>query len=77
MGGHLAKGELEGFVVRCPRHGSRFDVRTGAVKAGPADQSISTYEVEEVGGSVRLMIAKSEVAASKPPPSNWRSMWWC
>jgi nitrite reductase/ring-hydroxylating ferredoxin subunit len=51
-------------TVQCPWHGSQFDVRTGAVKAGPAEQSISIYEVEEVGGSVRLMISKREVAAA-------------
>jgi nitrite reductase/ring-hydroxylating ferredoxin subunit len=30
MGGHLAEGKLDGYVVRCPRHGACFDVRTGA-----------------------------------------------
>ena len=31
MQGDLAKGRLEGSVVTCPRHGSRFDVTTGKV----------------------------------------------
>jgi nitrite reductase/ring-hydroxylating ferredoxin subunit len=31
LGGQLWKGTLEGFVVKCPRHGSRFDLRTGEV----------------------------------------------
>lgn len=31
MGGHLARGRLEGTVVVCPRHGSRFDLRDGRV----------------------------------------------
>jgi 3-phenylpropionate/trans-cinnamate dioxygenase ferredoxin subunit len=31
MGGHLANGRLEGTVVTCPRHGSRFDLRDGSV----------------------------------------------
>jgi 3-phenylpropionate/trans-cinnamate dioxygenase ferredoxin subunit len=35
MGGTLSKGTLEGAVVRCPRHGSKFDVRTGK-NVGPA-----------------------------------------
>jgi 3-phenylpropionate/trans-cinnamate dioxygenase ferredoxin subunit len=35
MGGTLSKGTLEGGVVRCPRHGSKFDVRTGK-NVGPA-----------------------------------------
>jgi nitrite reductase/ring-hydroxylating ferredoxin subunit len=29
MGGQLEKGKLEGNVVTCPRHGSRWDVKTG------------------------------------------------
>ena len=28
-GGSLAKGVLEGSIVTCPRHGARFDVKTG------------------------------------------------
>ena len=63
-GGSLADGVLICGTVQCPWHGSQFDVRTGAVKAGPAERSISIYEVEQVGGSVRLMIAKREVAAT-------------
>lgn len=35
-GGPLAKGKLDGFVVQCPLHGSKFDVRTGAVVGPPA-----------------------------------------
>jgi 3-phenylpropionate/trans-cinnamate dioxygenase ferredoxin component len=29
LGGSLAKGSLEGSIVTCPRHGARFDVKTG------------------------------------------------
>jgi len=29
LGGNLAQGKLEGGIVTCPRHGARFDVRTG------------------------------------------------
>jgi len=29
VGGHLARGKLNGFVVTCPRHGSQYDVRDG------------------------------------------------
>lgn len=31
MGGRLSQGVLEGTVVVCPRHGSRFDLRDGRV----------------------------------------------
>ena len=36
MGGPLAEGKLEGYVVQCPWHGSRFDVRSGEVVRRPA-----------------------------------------
>lgn len=29
LGGSLSKGVLDGNVVKCPRHGARFDVKTG------------------------------------------------
>lgn len=31
MGGELWNGKLAGNVVKCPRHGSEFDVTTGKV----------------------------------------------
>ncbi len=34
-GGDLSKGKLDGVVVTCPRHGSRFDVTTGKALSGP------------------------------------------
>jgi nitrite reductase/ring-hydroxylating ferredoxin subunit/uncharacterized membrane protein len=63
-GGSLADGVMICGTVQCPWHGAQFDVRTGAVKAGPAEQSIAPYEIEQVGGSVRLMITKKDVAGA-------------
>ncbi|MCX5976683.1 MAG: Rieske 2Fe-2S domain-containing protein [Coprothermobacterota bacterium] len=34
-GGDLSKGKLEGKIVTCPRHGSKFDVTTGKCILGP------------------------------------------
>jgi len=31
MGGRLSQGKLEGTIVTCPRHGSRFDLSDGQV----------------------------------------------
>jgi nitrite reductase/ring-hydroxylating ferredoxin subunit/hemoglobin-like flavoprotein len=44
-GGPLSEGELDGQVVECPVHGSRFDVTTGEVIEGPARAPIATYKV--------------------------------
>jgi uncharacterized membrane protein/nitrite reductase/ring-hydroxylating ferredoxin subunit len=44
-GGSLAGGAMICGTVQCPWHGSHFDVKTGAVKAGPAKESIKTHNV--------------------------------
>jgi 3-phenylpropionate/trans-cinnamate dioxygenase ferredoxin subunit len=44
-GGPVGDGELEGMEIICPRHGARFDIRTGKVLALPAVQDIAAYPV--------------------------------
>lgn len=53
-GGPLAEGVLEGCVIECPRHGARFDVRSGAVLAMPATAPIPTYEVRVEGDDIQV-----------------------
>jgi nitrite reductase/ring-hydroxylating ferredoxin subunit/uncharacterized membrane protein len=53
-GASLADGVLICGTVQCPWHGSQFDVRTGAVGAGPAQQPIAAYRVEEAGDELRI-----------------------
>jgi 3-phenylpropionate/trans-cinnamate dioxygenase ferredoxin component len=49
--GPLGEGELlEGGEIECPRHGARFDVRTGKALCFPAVGAVSTYSVEERDG---------------------------
>jgi nitrite reductase/ring-hydroxylating ferredoxin subunit len=54
-GASLADGSMICGTVQCPWHGSQFDVRTGSVRAGPAEEGIGTHRVEESGGEVRLV----------------------
>jgi nitrite reductase/ring-hydroxylating ferredoxin subunit len=44
-GASLADGDLQGTIITCPRHGSQFDVTTGARERGPSDFPIRTYRV--------------------------------
>lgn len=53
-GGDLAKGELEGEEIICPRHGARFSVRTGAVLAPPAYENVRTFPVRVRDGWVEV-----------------------
>jgi nitrite reductase/ring-hydroxylating ferredoxin subunit len=45
----LADGTLEGEVVTCDCHGSQFDVTSGAVLEGPADEPVAPHRVEVSG----------------------------
>jgi 3-phenylpropionate/trans-cinnamate dioxygenase ferredoxin component len=45
-GGELAGGALHGFEVECPRHGARFDVRTGAARSPPAYEPTAKFPVK-------------------------------
>ena len=52
MGGPVGRGKLTGYVIQCPWHGSRFDVRTGEVVGGPAQVPLSPLEVKVEGTAV-------------------------
>jgi nitrite reductase/ring-hydroxylating ferredoxin subunit/uncharacterized membrane protein len=52
--GPLSEGSFEDCQVRCPWHGSRFDVKTGKVTQGPAKLDINTYEVRVRQGKVEV-----------------------
>jgi 3-phenylpropionate/trans-cinnamate dioxygenase ferredoxin component len=55
-GGPLGEGKLDGFQVTCPRHGARFDIRTGDVLSMPAVQGTPTHEVKIEGEDVLVRI---------------------
>jgi 3-phenylpropionate/trans-cinnamate dioxygenase ferredoxin subunit len=50
--GPLGEGYLHECEIECPRHGARFDVRTGEVRTLPAIIPIPTFEVRIEGGEV-------------------------
>jgi 3-phenylpropionate/trans-cinnamate dioxygenase ferredoxin component len=54
--GPVGDGELEGDEVICPRHGARFDVRTGKVLSLPAVEDIPAYPVRVVDGQIQIGI---------------------
>jgi nitrite reductase/ring-hydroxylating ferredoxin subunit/uncharacterized membrane protein len=53
-GGPLSEGELDGNVVQCPWHASRFDVCTGQVRGGPATISQVRYETRMQNGQIEV-----------------------
>jgi 3-phenylpropionate/trans-cinnamate dioxygenase ferredoxin subunit len=63
MGGDLSKGSLDGNIVTCPRHGSKFDVTTGESIQGPKigflklkTKNEQVYEVKIEGNSIKIKI---------------------
>ncbi len=53
-GGPLDEGELQGDVVQCPWHGSRFRMRDGKALTGPATFAQPRYDVRVRNGMIEL-----------------------
>ena len=54
--GPLGDGALEGYAIVCPRHGAKFDIRTGTVVAMPAVAPIKTFPVIEKDGRIQIAV---------------------
>jgi 3-phenylpropionate/trans-cinnamate dioxygenase ferredoxin subunit len=52
----FGRGELTDHEIVCPRHGARFDIRTGAIKAPPAVAPIDTYEIKLEGNDILVKL---------------------
>ena len=52
--GTLSGGFLEDGQIMCPRHGARFDVRTGEALTPPAYEPVATFEVRVRDGVVQV-----------------------
>ena len=50
--GPVAEGELDEYIIECPRHGAKFDIRTGKVRQLPAVTPIPVYAVKIEGDAV-------------------------
>lgn len=56
-GGSLGDGRIvDSYEVECPRHGARFDIRTGKALAMPAFEPIEAFSVTLKDGDVFLMV---------------------
>ena len=52
----LTDGPLQDFSIECPRHGARFDVRTGRPQCMPAVEPIPVHEVKVDAGQIWIAI---------------------
>ena len=55
-GGELGEGYLEGDEIECPRHGARFDVKTGKALTLPAVMPVNAYPVQVEDGEIKVQV---------------------
>jgi nitrite reductase/ring-hydroxylating ferredoxin subunit len=56
----LSTGVLRGELVKCPLHGSRFNVCTGKALEEPAEVDLKTYPVRLEGGRILVDLRAAE-----------------
>lgn len=54
--GPAGDGELDGYELICPRHGARFDIRSGKATRAPAFTDIPSFPVRVEDGKVFIGI---------------------
>ena len=50
----LSDGWIEGHAIRCSCHGSLFDLATGDVLEGPAEEPVRVFPTRVVGDRVQV-----------------------
>jgi 3-phenylpropionate/trans-cinnamate dioxygenase ferredoxin subunit len=58
--GPVAEGELKNHEIECPRHGARFDLRTGKALSLPAVIDIPAYPVRIQGKDILIGLPLEE-----------------
>ena len=52
----ISTGQVKDDEIVCPRHGAKFDIRTGAVKAPPAVTGIDIFETKVEEGNIYVLV---------------------
>ena len=60
-GGPLGEGRLNGASIECPRHGARFDVKTGAVTRMPAVVGVRSFPTRVSEGFVFVGVEEGDL----------------
>ena len=55
-GGPLVDGELKDYTIACPRHGGKFDIRTGAALSMPAIRPTLAHDVKVEDGAISVRL---------------------
>ena len=54
----LCDGNLSGTKIKCPLHGSRFELTTGKVLDDPAEDDLVTYPATVVDGVIFITLER-------------------
>lgn len=54
--GPLGEGTLDGELIECPRHGARFNVKTGQAVTLPAILPVKTFPARVAGEEIQVQI---------------------
>lgn len=52
----LAEGDLEGCILKCPKHGATFDIRSGQHLSTPAYFPIKIFATRVEGDEVQVLL---------------------
>jgi len=61
-GGPLSDGALDDHTIACPRHGAKFDVRSGAALTMPATQPTVAHETKVDGYEIYVRLNENTAA---------------
>jgi 3-phenylpropionate/trans-cinnamate dioxygenase ferredoxin component len=53
---HLSDGLVMEYVIECPKHNGRFDVRDGRALSAPACVNLKTYPARVDEGQIQIQI---------------------
>jgi metal-sulfur cluster biosynthetic enzyme/nitrite reductase/ring-hydroxylating ferredoxin subunit len=57
-GGPLSEGRLDDHTIACPRHGAKFDIRTGKALTMPATVDTAAHEVKVEGENILVRLCE-------------------
>lgn len=68
-GGPLSDGKLENHTIACPRHGAKFDIRSGKALTMPATVDTAAHDVKVEGDTILVRICERGKAAQVVNPT--------
>src|SRR5688572_14870950 len=73
-GGPLSEGKLDNYAIACPRHGAKFDIRTGKALTMPATVDTAAHEVKVEGDNILVRLCEPGELARQAPASKSQPM---